>query len=70
MMHALRAQLFEGERLFVVYQPADMLTGKTVEQEALLALAYRGWTVYPSTNLFPIAEYSGLIVNIGEWVLQ
>jgi diguanylate cyclase (GGDEF)-like protein len=70
MMHALRAA-FEGERLFVVYQPQiDMRTGKTVGAEALLRWRTEDGNFVPPDQFIPIAEYSGLIVNIGEWVLR
>lgn len=70
MMHALRAA-FEGERLFVVYQPQiDMRSGKTVGAEALLRWRTEEGNFVPPDQFIPIAEYSGLIVNIGEWVLR
>lgn len=70
MMHALRAA-FEKDRLFIVYQPqVNMQTGKTVGAEALLRWKTEEGTFIPPDQFIPIAEYSGLIVNIGEWVLR
>ena len=70
MMHALRAA-FEEKRLFVVYQPQiDMLTRTPTGAEALLRWQTEDATMI-SPNLFiPIAEYSGLIIELGEWVLR
>lgn len=70
MMHALRAA-FENERLFVVYQPQiDMRTGHAVGAEALLRWKTEDGQFVPPDQFIPIAEYSGLIVDIGEWVLR
>lgn len=70
MMHALRAA-FENERLFVVYQPQiDMRTKTAVGAEALLRWKTEDGKFVPPDQFIPIAEYSGLIVDIGEWVLR
>lgn len=70
MMHALRAA-FESERLFLVYQPQiDMRTGRAVGAEALLRWKTDDGKFVPPDQFIPIAEYSGLIVDIGEWVLR
>jgi diguanylate cyclase (GGDEF)-like protein len=70
MMHALRAA-FELERLFLVYQPqVDMRTGATLGAEALLRWRTEDGKFVPPDQFIPIAEYSGLIVDIGEWVLR
>ena len=70
MMHALRAA-FENERLFVVYQPqVDMRSQTPVGAEALLRWKNEEGTFVPPDQFIPIAEYSGLIVDIGEWVLR
>lgn len=70
MMHALRAA-FENERLFVVYQPqVDMRTQTPVGAEALLRWKNEEGQFVPPDQFIPIAEYSGLIVDIGEWVLR
>jgi len=70
MMHALRAA-FENERLFVVYQPQiDMRTKTAVGAEALLRWKTEDGSFVPPDQFIPIAEYSGLIVDIGEWVMR
>lgn len=70
MMHALRAA-FDNERLFVVFQPQiDMITNEAVGAEALLRWKTEDGSFIPPDQFIPIAEYSGLIVDIGEWVLR
>ena len=70
MMHALRGA-FESERLFLVFQPqVDMRTGLAIGAEALLRWKTEEGKFVPPDQFIPIAEYSGLIVNIGEWVLR
>ncbi len=70
MMHALRAA-FEEKRLFVVYQPQiDMITRKPVGAEALLRWQHEDGTMISPNRFIPIAEYSGLIIELGEWALR
>ena len=70
MMHALRTA-FELERLFVVYQPQiNMKDKSSIGAEALLRWKTEDGSFVPPDKFIPIAEYSGLIVNIGEWVLR
>lgn len=70
MMHALRTA-FEERRLSVVYQPQiDMATRQPVGAEALLRWTTEDGTMISPNRFIPIAEYSGLIIELGEWVLR
>ncbi|WP_394779221.1 EAL domain-containing protein, partial [Undibacterium sp.] len=70
LMHALRGA-FENQKLFLVFQPQiDMASGRAVGAEALLRWRTEDGKFVPPDQFIPIAEYSGLIVDIGEWVLR
>lgn len=70
MMHALRSGFQRGE-LFLDYQPQiDLATNRAVGAEALLRWRQPDGQLVAPDRFIPIAEYSGLIVEIGEWVLR
>jgi len=70
MMHALRSGFQRGE-LFLAYQPqVDLATGRPFGAEALLRWRTEDGRMIGPDRFIPIAEYSGLIVDIGEWVLR
>ena len=70
MMHELRTGFTRGE-LFVVYQPQiDLVTRRPVGAEALLRWQTADGKFISPDRFIPIAEYSGLIIDIGEWVLR
>lgn len=64
-------QAFESERLFVVFQPqVHLRTGAVVGVEALLRWRKEDGTFVPPDRFIPLAEASGMIVAIGDWVLR
>jgi diguanylate cyclase (GGDEF)-like protein len=70
MMHALRAAFEEG-KLSIAYQPQiDLVTRQPVGAEALLRWETADGSFIPPDAFIPIAEHSGLIIRLGEWVLR
>jgi len=70
MMHALRAA-HEARELSVVYQPQiDLATRRAVGAEALLRWRTADGNFIPPDHFIPIAEYSGIIIELGGWILR
>jgi len=70
LLHGLRSA-FEFDRLFQVYQPQVLLAdGRPTGAEALLRWRTEDGKFVPPDRFIPMAESSGMIISIGEWVLR
>ncbi|MBX9974399.1 EAL domain-containing protein [Cytobacillus firmus] len=61
----------QNDEFFLEYQPrVDTKTGKIVSAEALLRWNHPEWGRISPLEFIPVAEETGLIINIGEYVIR
>lgn len=65
------AAAIEGNNFFLLYQPQfDLENSRLTGAEALLRWRHPVRGIVPPMQFIPVAEQSGLIVDIGLWVLR
>jgi diguanylate cyclase (GGDEF)-like protein len=70
LLEGLRAALREGQ-FRLLYQPkVDLRTGRIFGAEALVRWLHPQHGVIGPDRFIPLAEESGMIVALGEWVMQ
>lgn len=64
------AGAIEAGELALHYQPQQTMAGETIGFEALLRWNSGRRGMVPPSTFIPVAEESGLIAQLGEWVLR
>lgn len=72
LLHELRVALQSSiSPFYLVYQPqVDLTDGRITGVEALIRWKNDTGDIIPPDRFIPVAEQSGLIVPLGQWILQ
>ena len=70
-IHSLNVALEAGDQFTLYYQPkVSAATGRVVSAEALIRWNCPGFGMVPPLEFIPLAEETGHILAIGEWVIH
>jgi diguanylate cyclase (GGDEF)-like protein len=69
LQHDLRLAI-DGKEMQIHYQPQAGIDGNILGFEALLRWRHKSGEQIPPNTFIPLAEESGLIISLGEWVLR
>ena len=69
LQHDLRSSMSRGE-IKLYYQPQALIAGEITGFEALVRWQHPMRGMVPPGEFIPLAEESGMIITLGEWILR